>query len=243
MGATVPHIAVVLHVEGDAELERQVVHWVEACRLQLLEHVAPAWDAWAPPPGVFYYGISQHIPLNQAAVVGIYNDAFNPEAGGYHAAIGKNVIGAVDLSRSAKPSRTLSHEVCEIFRNAFLDEWTPGPEPGRDYAIETSDPCQRHDYEIAVEVLGEHRKVTVGDFVMPRWFDLPSSSPRYTWCMTVGDRFEVAPGGYQIARQGDEILYLPARNDAVALSSISRPMSRTKLISSGVIVQRKEPPP
>jgi hypothetical protein len=242
---TVPHIAVVLHVEDDPELEKQVVLWTEACRKQLLEHVAPAWADWADAPGVFYYGVSQHIPSDAAAVVGIYGDGFNPDAAGYHAAIGRQVIGVVDLGRSSKPSRTLSHEITEIYGNAYLDRWLPGPVAGRAYAAELCDPCQRQDYQIDVNVMGEHASVTVGDFVMPMWFGLSPGRTYHglTWCNAVRTPFEIAPGGYQIALEGDNILYLPARNEGVARASIERPLSRTRLISTGVKVQHEEAQP
>lgn len=247
MGKTVPHIAIVLHVMDDPELERQVALWTEACRRQLLEHVVPSWGGWAPAPGVFFYGAGMEIPAEAAGVIGIMHDAMNPEAGGYHAAIGNRVFGAVDLSRSAMPSRTLSHEVCEMFRNAYLDEWLPGPVEGRHYAAELCDPCQRQDYTIEVDILGEKAEVTVGDFLLPAWFGL-SNNPaapigmfQRTWCSSVYEAFEIAPGGYQIALEGDSILYLPARGDAVARASIERPLSRTKAISNRITIPRGAP--
>lgn len=244
---TVPHIAVVLHVHDDPELERRVQFWVEAARLQLLHHVAPSWQPWAPPPGVFYYGKAMHLPSDQAAVVGIFADAEVADAAGYHTALGRTVIGAVDLSRSSKPSRTLSHEVCEIYRNAYLDEWFPGPVEGRLYAAELCDPCQRVDYQIEVEVAGESATVTVGDFLMPAWFDRRAAGTvqALTWCGAVGEPFEIAPGGYQIAldQATDSILYLPARNDAISRASIERPLSRTKAISNRITIPHKEPAP
>jgi hypothetical protein len=244
MGITVPHIAVVLHVEGDPELEKQVVFWTEACRRQLLEHVAPSWGAWAAPPGVFFYGVSQHIPSDQAAVIGIYSDGFNPDAAGYHAAIGKQVIGVVDLSRSAKPSRTLSHEISEIYRNAYLDQWLPSPREERQYAAELCDPVQRVDYEIEAEVLGQRRSVTVGDFLRPAWFGQPNpeGSNEMSWCQAIDLPWKIAPGGYQIALEGDSIVYLPAQNEGVARSSLDRPLSRTRLISRGIVIPHPEAP-
>jgi hypothetical protein len=239
-GASVPHIAVVLHVLGDDDLTKQVALWTEACRIQIEQHVAVAWAGFAPPPGVFFYGTAAAIPNDQAAIVGVFADAFNPEAAGYHEAAGDLVLGAVDLSRSSDPSRTLSHECCEIFRNAYLDAWVPGPTPGRLYAAELCDPVQRNDYQIAVDIMGEKAEVTVADFVTPAWFD-PKETGLCSWTGAVSKAFEIAPGGYQVAREGDEILYLPARGEAIGRAAISRPLSRTKLISDGVRVTRKGP--
>lgn len=239
-GETVPHIAVVLHVEGDDELTRQVALWTEACRIQMARDVAGAWHDFASPPGIFFYGTAAAIPEDQAAIVGVFADAFNPEAAGYHSAVGDLVIGAVDLSRSSNPSRTLSHECCEIFRNAWLDSWVPSPTPGRLFAAELCDPCQRQSYVITADIMGEKADVVVGDFLMPAWFDPEMAGPR-TWCSAVDEAFEIAPGGYQVAREGNNILYLPARGDVIGKATIERPLSRTKLISDGVRVKRKGP--
>lgn len=238
--ATVSHIAVVLHVLDDPELTKQVALWTEACRIQMEKHVAVAWQGFAPPPGVFFYGTAAAIPNDQAAVVGVFADAFNPEAAGYHAAVGDLVMGAVDLSRSANPSRTLSHECCEIFRNAYLDAWLPGPVAGRLYAVELCDPVQRNDYRIAVDIMGEKADVTVADFVTPAWFEPAQISGLRSWCGSVAKAFDIAPGGYQVAREGDNILYLPARGEAIGKATIDRPLSRTKLISDGVRVKRSQ---
>ena len=238
-GATVPHIAVVLHVLDDPLLTARVAFWTEACRIQMEKHVAVAWQGFAPPPGVFFYGTAAAIPEDQAAVIGVFADAFNPEAAGYHSAVGELVIGAVDLSRSSNPSRTLSHECCEIFRNAYLDAWLPSPVPGRLYAAELCDPVQRNGYTIEADIMGEKMAVAVGDFITPAWFD-PQSDGIRSWCGSVGKAFEIAPGGYQVALEGDNILYLPARGEAIGRATIDRPLSRTKLISDRVQVRRKE---
>lgn len=240
-GATVPHIAVVLHVLDDPELTKQVAFWTEACRIQMEKHVAVAWQGFAPPPGVFFYGTAAAIPEDQAAVIGVFADAFNPEAAGYHSAVGELVIGAVDLSRSSNPARTLSHECCEIFRNAYLDAWLPSPVPGRLYAAELSDPVQRSGYTIKADIMGETMDVPVADFVTPAWFD-PEATGLRSWCGAVGKAFEIAPGGYQVALEGDNILYLPARGEAIGRATIDRPLSRTKLISDRVQVKRKGEP-
>lgn len=238
---SVPHIAVVLHVLDDPDLTRQVAFWTEACRIQMEKHVAVAWGGFAPAPGVFFYGTAAAIPADQAAIVGVFADAFNPEAAGYHSAVGDLAIGAVDLSRSTNPSRTLSHECCEIFRNAYLDAWLPGPVPGRLYAAELCDPVQRSSYVIKADIMGEVEDVTVADFVTPAWFDPQVLNGLRSWCGAVNKAFEIAPGGYQVALEGDEILYLPARGEAIGRATIDRPLSRTKLISDRVQVKRKGP--
>jgi hypothetical protein len=238
--ASVPHIAVVLHVLDDDELTRDVAFWTEACRVQMERDVAPAWKDFAPPPGIFFYGTAAALPNDQAAIVGIYADAGQADAAGYHTASGDLVLGAVDLSRSSNPMRTLSHEINELYRNPWLDAWVPGPTPGREYAAELGDPVQRNSYRITASILGQERAVDVADFVLPAWFDPERPGPR-TFCLAVENAFEIAHGGYQIAREGDNILYLPARGEAIGRATIERPYSRTKRISNGVTVKRKGP--
>jgi hypothetical protein len=234
---TVPHIAVVYHGNNRAT-ETDVIFATEACRKQLLEHAGPAWHDWAPPPGIHYYGRADGIPTDEAAVVSVVHDARLQEAAGFHAAIGRRVFGVVDLSRTDSLSRTLSHECLEIYGNAFLDEWWPLPHrPGRHYAAELCDPVQRVGYGITVQMSREYRTITVGDFVLPAWSDPSLSGPK-TFRDSVRGSFEVAPGGYQIAREDDTILYVHAPGGAVAASSVTRPLSRTSLITQGVVVPR-----
>lgn len=241
MGA-LDHIAVVLHVDDD-DLRRDVAFWIEACNIQLREHVAPAWGhILGPPPAVFFYDTGEGLPADAAAAVGIFRDAGNPEAAGYHANVGKLIIGAVDLSRSSSPQRTLSHESAEITGNPWLNAWVPGPGPaGRLYAQELCDPVQRNGYFIKATILGETREVFVGDFVTPEYFGLSGPNRgKYSYLGLPPKPFEVVAGGYQIALEGDNILYLPARGEAIGLSTITRPLSRTRQISNRVVVQPKE---
>lgn len=233
---TIPHIAVVLHATGDPELAHSVAFWVEACRLQLLEHAGPAWAAWAPPPMVAFYGNAEGLPPTEAGVVGIFRSAGNPQASGYHAAIGQRVIGAVDLGTSACPSRTLSHEVLEMYRNAFLSEWAASPQYGREYAAELCDPVQTQEYTIHASVMGETREVVVGNFLLPGWFDLDEKTGRVDHLGQLPEPFAIGHGGYQIAREGDSILWLPAPGEGMRAQAARRPLSRTSLISDGIVI-------
>jgi hypothetical protein len=239
---TPPHIAVVLMVDRPSrELEKAAVFWTEACRRQMLEHVGPAWELeWAAPPGVAFYGTGDGLPSDVSASVAIVEDAEVEGAAGLHSAVGIRVFGVVDLSRSSKPSKTLSHEIAEIYRNPYLDEWKPSPVPGRAYAVELCDPVQRNEYVIKARILGETREVVVGDFLTPAWFE-PSAQGSRSHTGAVYNSFEVASGGYQIALEGDNILYLPSKDGAIGRNTITRPLSRTALISQRVTVQKNDP--
>jgi hypothetical protein len=239
-GFTVPHIAVVSHVAG---LERDAVAWTEAVRLQMRDHVAPAWGAFAPVPGVFFYGAGDGLPADAVAVIGIFEDAGVAEAAGYHSALGKIAMGAVDLSRSDSPSRTLSHEALELYRNAYLDAWAPGPDstPAHlDYAVELCDPVEAISYHVDVSVLGEERSIEVSDFILPAWWDSnPNIDAARDFCSCVRHPFEIAPGGYQIATDiDDNVIYLPARGEGVHAAKVARPLSRTLQITQGIRIPR-----
>lgn len=241
----IPHIAVQLHVAGDNELAKEVAFWIEATNIQLREHFTPAWgDYIGKPPAVFLYDTAEGIPADAAAVVGIFRDAGNDEAAGYHAAMGRLAIGAVDLSRSTSPSRTLSHEGAEIGGNAWLDEWVESPTKGRLFAREVCDPVQRNGYMIKATIFGETREVFVGDFVTPEWFGLKGPNKGRLSHLNVPLKpFEVAPGGYQVALENDTILYLPARGEAIGHNTISRPLSRTVQITKRVTIPHQEATP
>lgn len=238
MSGTIPHIAVVLHVETDADaravgfgdrdtLEREVVFWTEALRIQLARHWAAAYRDFSRPPAAFYYGTSTTIPDDAAAILGVFRDAMNEDAAGYHYALGRRVIGAVDLSRSRRPSVTLSHEGCEMARNPFLSAWAQHTDTRR-IAMETSDPVQAQSYRIPVEVLGQQRMVEVGNFVTPAWWDHDERGP-YDYLGDLSEPFEIAEGGYAIAEEGGQIVFLPSRSGGFANlnDKLSHPMSRT----------------
>lgn len=178
----------------------EVAWWVAAVSKQLREHTAPAWGY--PPPGVAFYGHAERLPAEHAAILGIVDSDGNAESAGYHSMLGRRVYGLVDVSQSERPSVTLSHEALEMFGNAYLDQRVPGPKEGMTYLVELADPCQRDEYSIETELLGEVRKVPVSDFVMPKWFGLPSILPHDARTTFLDgyelDPFEVAPGGYQI---------------------------------------------
>jgi hypothetical protein len=199
------------------------------------EHVAPIWGA--PPPGVFFYGDVPHLPKDNPAFLGVVNDDGNADSAGYHSVLAGMIYGLVDMGQSRSPSRTLSHEALEMYGNPYLSRKIMGPR-NRWYYAELNDPVQRRQYEIEVTLMGTARKVAVSDFVLPAWFDLPNadSSTARTYLGKTGaeedlDKFEVAPGGYQITEEADgEVLYL-AQGAAT--------MNRSQHGRTNRIVQRK----
>jgi hypothetical protein len=211
-----PHLSIVR--TGRLAGDRDVAFWVDAVRKQLQEHVAPAWGM--PPPGVFLYDIDQFTPASEGAVIAIVDDDGNDDAAGLHSALGNVPFGLVDLHQAAVPSRTFSHEALELWANAMLDRWIPGPS-GLEYAVELCDAVQREQYTIDVELFGEERAVIVSDFVLPAWFQQPDQLLACSYLdpnRHPADRLRPhanAPGGYSIARNPDgEVVYLAHRAGA-----------------------------
>ncbi len=218
------HIAVANHskLAKDADL----AFWVEAARLQMIQHFAPCWGL--PAPGIAFYGSMNRLPADQAAIVGIADDDGNAESAGYHVNIGGLVYAIVDVAQSRFPSRTLTHEIQELAVNPALDRKVSGPK-NRLYYVEVTDPVQDRHYEVVSEILGEKRSVVVSDFVLPAWFGLPNPAGidlMRTTFLEDGDDlepFEVAPGGYQIVEEGDgEVLFLSSGQFRMNRSSHGR---------------------
>lgn len=220
-GHVIPlHIAVLNH--SNKISDEDVAFHVEAVRLQMLEHIAPAWDQ--KPPGLMYYGHADYLRTDQAAILAYVNDDGNADSAGYHTEIGGLVYGLVDVHQSRIPSVTLSHEAGEMYANARLNRMVPGPK-NRRYYVELMDPVQRQTYKITVTLFGETRQVDVADFVYPSWFGLqnPDGSTKRSHTDQELDPFEVAPGGYQIALEDDgEVVFLSTGDFAMRQSKHSR---------------------
>lgn len=221
------HISVVNH--STKVSDAQVAIWAEAWNVQVREHAAPLWDGM--PCGVHFYGHAKHIPITDAAILGVVDDDGNSQTAGYHTVAGDLVYGLVDVSQSRNPSVTGSHEALEMYANAHLDRWVKGPD--HDYVVELSDPVQELSYDIEVSLMGQQHTVRVADFVLPRWFGLEPTDRNDLRVDYLGgdlDPFQIARGGYQIAREagGGRIVYL---SQGVFGAKVSR-HSRTQRILS-----------
>lgn len=226
------HLAIVL--SSKLAEDKDVAFWTEAVKIQLRDDAAPAWGL--PPPGVFVYTPETFIPAKEGAMVALVDDDGNDDAAGLHSKYGDVAFGLVDLRQSSKPWRTLSHEALELWANAALDRWLPGPN-GLEYAGELCDPVQREEYEIDVELFGERRAVAVSNFVWPAWFrpDLHDHSGPFDQCRTLGEPHELAPGGYAIARNPNgQIVYLSHKDGSFMEPRHTGKNARTRrLIESG----------
>lgn len=101
------------------------------------------------------------------------------------------------LSGNLSVASALSHEVLELIAdpscNFSADDGT-----GRAYALETADPVESHVYPIIVQ----GQRVTVSDFVLPRWFDPTASRGRFDHLGVLTRPFQLDQGYAIVTPQG-----------------------------------------
>lgn len=198
-------------VENSSTLisDREAAFWVEACRLQLVNDVCPAWGL--VPPGAALYPKGGTFPASTALVVLLVDDDGDPRAAGLHGIIGDMPYVLIDAHQSANPCRTLSHEFCETAVNQYLGRWTTpivvGGKAYR-YPLEVCDPVEADEYTVPVQLLGEWRACDVSDFVLPSWFDPTSTADKHDHLGVLGRPLELADGGYAAPEVDGEVQFL-----------------------------------
>lgn len=217
--ATPAHIIVVNH--STLAKDEDIAYWAEGVRKHVQTELAPAWGI--APPGVFFYGSSANIPLDQdgAAFIGIVDDDGNAESAGYHTLVGDVVFGLVDMGQSSEPSRTLDHEVCEMVINPQLMRTAYSSKNDLQYFVEVSDPVEAQLVTVSASILGNSRDVLCSNFVTPAWFNLDAGT-KFDQLGNLTAPFQLSPGGYCVA--------LDADGKAVQLSdraALSRKFTRT----------------
>lgn len=226
-----PHIGIIL--TGKLVNDRDVAFACEAVRRQLQDHAAPAWGM--PPPGVFVYSLDAFVPAKEGAIVVVADSDGNPDTAGYHSVLGDVPWGIVDSSQSESFSRVLSHECLEIWANAYLDRWAPGPD-GLRYAMELCDPVQEDGYEVDAELFGERRTVEVSDFVVPAWFGIGDGYERgesTDYAKKLYGMWELDKGGYAIAQRDGRTVYLAHQAGAFMGAGKLRRHARTARLLAG----------
>lgn len=225
------HLAVVNRSRAS---DLDVAFWVEACRWQLQQQVAPLWGSLAGPVNVFFYASDAGIP-DRAAVVWILDDAGKPGLAGYHTVIGRQPVGAVDLSRSSvRPSVTLSHELAEMCCNLWLDNWDASDEPGLERAREVCDPVNLDELAVEAQILDQRRTVPVANVLGPAYFGIGSGP--LDLAGRVRAPGELRPGGYQIERRGRETIIRTGPAGATFGAWQLSPLSRTNQLLRGLVL-------
>lgn len=198
MDAVVPTINIVDRstLLNDADFQQMV----EACKVQMEQHVAPMWlrGPWK-------------IVVNQPEDVGypivIVDDPDHAGALGYHTqspggkvwgrVFVKPVIkaGGTMLHGSMSVSAVLSHEVIEAYCDPNVNLWA-NTGAGQLVCYEACDPVERDTYEVTTK---SGNKVSVSNFVLPAWFD-PLSDPnsKFDWLALLTKPFDLSKGGYAV---------------------------------------------
>lgn len=174
-------------------------------------------SAWGLPiPGLAVYPASHDQAIKEEAALIFVDHGNEPNAFGWHTALGISVFGYIDVGmckRFSEPiSRVFGHELWEMLLDPPAALWQPGP-GGALYAKEACDPVQAYSRTRRVEhpVLGADY-VEIADYILPTWFD--AGNTRGPW----SDQ-GYAPGAFQDAEGG---YHLESRN-GVAMATGGRP--------------------
>ena len=187
--------------------DSQARRMTEACRIQIRDHVAPAYQS-SPWP-VRFFDRKKAVPDDALLLVILDNDT-QADALGYHSETPKGrrygrVFTRPVLEDGGSVSQDehsvsviLSHEVCEAFVDPDINLWAEG-KPGIMWSYEICDPVQRDAYPIAVQ--GE--PVYVSNFVHPTWFDRQNpKKTRFDHMGKLKKPFKMTPGGYAVIWDG-----------------------------------------
>ncbi len=183
---------------------REVELWINA----YAEEVKPLAEAWGlPPPGLALYPAAhEEEPDPAVAVIYIVDSAGDPDALGYHSAIGRSRFAYVDAVLSAawsSPSIVFGHELHEMLVNADLERWHEYVD-GSAIPDEVCDACQDQAYTAKASLFGTSAGVAVADWLYPAWF-LPGASPPYDWMGRITRPLENTDGGYHLVERNGVI--------------------------------------
>lgn len=207
--------------------DRDVALMVEGYRGEM----AAICEAWAlPVPGLAYYPPSYKGSYEEQAAVFLVDSANEPDAFGYHTALGIARWAYVDVgicNAYGEPvSRVFGHELYELVVDPDLDRWVGPLQDGSHVAVEVCDPVQRDGYTIEAEFMGSRGRVDIADWVTPAWFQ-PGAPGPYSHLSGPQRPLENAPGGYHLVDRGGNVISVGA----------------AKLKSWGRTVRRVQPRP
>lgn len=173
---------------------------VEACKIQLEQHLAPMWlrGAWKivtnQPESVGYPIVILDNP-DQAGVLGYHTQS--PGGKVWGRVFVKPVIngGGTMLSGSLSVSAVLSHEVAEAYCDPNVNLWADMGN-GKMVAYEVCDPVENDAYVIATK---SGTKVSVSNFVLPAWFDAwTDPNAKFDWLAVLTKPLTMSKKGYMI---------------------------------------------
>ncbi|MFI0966990.1 hypothetical protein ACH4S8_37250 [Streptomyces sp. NPDC021080] len=176
---------------------------VRAVAHQVRYDVAPAWGQ--KYAAVVFLPLGAAVPAGSYAI-GIYDDADQADALGYHSEEGDGTIygkvfaspvldnGGTVLQGELSVSAVLSHEVLETVVDPHVQLWASDGGDGL-YAYEACDAVEDGSYEVRVG----GRTVAVSNFVLPAYFDAQSpAGTRLDHLAQLRRPFEISKGGYAV---------------------------------------------
>lgn len=196
--AAVPTINIINKstVLSDADFQLMV----EACNIQLSQHVAPMWlrGTWqivANQPDTVGYPIVIMDNPDHAGALGYHTQTPNGKVWGR--VFTKPVLNAKGtmLHGTMAVSTVLSHEIIEAYGDANVNLWADMMN-GTMVAYELCDPVQGDSYEITTK---NGTAVSVSNFVLPAWFDIQADlTAKYDFMAKTSKPFEMTKGGYMV---------------------------------------------
>jgi hypothetical protein len=192
------HIAVVN--KSTTLADGEALLWIAAYQEEI-KRLAEAW--LFDPPGFALYPRTHEEPEPSVFAIYIVDTAGDPDALGYHTAVGRSRFGYLDMTLSAAydvPSVVFGHEVFEGFVDADCARWVKLRD-GSHVPVEVSDPVQRERYRVSAKGLAGSGDVWVSDWVTPGWFDEGAGVGPFDHQGRIYRPFECAPGGYYLVEQ------------------------------------------
>lgn len=219
MRPTVNHVAVVNRSSlQDAEVSICVEvyrSWVKA--------VADAWGLAVP--GLALYGRDHTQAVDDEAAIIIIDSGNEPDAFGWHTALGVAFFGYVDLGmcrRYDEPwSRVFGHELAELVVDPPASEWVGPYADGSHVAKEVCDAVQRFSVPAQGEYMGRKLALELADFVLPAWFQPDAPGP-YSYLNVAPAPLACAAGGYFLREENG----LVTSEGAVRVKNYGRTLAR-----------------
>lgn len=174
--------------------DRDIAFVVEALRQQAVDFCT-AYGL--PVPGVQFYSRDVELPSTEAFILSAVDDDGNPDTAGYHTSLAGTPLALFE-ARGWAGQVVASHELLETIANPALERWVSG------WWYEVCDPVEACSYAVDVELFGQHRRVSLSNYVLPSFWHPRSPGPWDRMGLLTGP-LSVAPGGYAILEGGREL--------------------------------------
>lgn len=182
---------------------------VRACAWQLRYDAAPAWGRY---PLMVTYSPTEATAPPGSWVIGVFDDSDQAGALGWHD-LGRGDIvygrvfarpvlthGGNALTKDLSIASVLSHEVLETFIDPYCNDYSD--KDGRQsIAKEVGDPVEADVYVVPVS----GTRVTVSNFVLPRWFDPAATVGPFDKMGHLSAPFTMTSGGYLIVMEDGQV--------------------------------------